>query len=535
MLNEFSRTQLLLGKAAMEELKDARVAVFGIGGVGGYVCEALVRSGVGHFDLIDDDRVCLTNINRQIHALRSTVGKYKAEVMKARMLDINPEADITTHLCFFLPETAADFDFSSYDYVVDAVDTVTAKIQIIMQAKESGVPVISCMGAGNKLDPTALHVADIYRTSVDPLAKVMRRELKKRGVKKLKCVYSTEKPVRPLTDMSVSCRTHCICPPGTARKCTERRDIPGSTSFVPPAAGLIIASEIVKDLTIRKKKVLFFDIDGTLIDFQSRMPGTARTALRKAARNGHRLILCTGRSFCQLDPKLLQMGFDGVVAAAGADVLYGDVEISHETFGAGRISRIIDFFLENKIPFLFQQKDGCVIQASCVRGMAEGMKERFGGHVSEDHAEQQLRASIGSLVTDPDMSLHKEDFSGTETVLYCNSPVPNEAIIKLAQPLGLTVSDTSFKTPDNFSGEITVKGVTKATGMEKMLDYLHTDRRDSIAFGDGPNDINMMEYAGLSVAMGNGTEEVKKAADYVTKDVDKDGLYAAMERLGLIT
>lgn len=534
MLNQFSRTQLLLGKAAMGELSDARVAVFGVGGVGGYVCEALVRSGVGHFDLIDDDRVCLTNLNRQIHALRSTVGKYKAEVMKERMLDINPKADIRTHLCFFLPETADDFDFSSYDYVVDAVDTVTAKIQIIMQAQKSGVPVISCMGAGNKMDPTALRVADIYKTSVDPLAKVMRRELKKRGVKKLKCVYSTEEPVRPLEDMSISCRTHCICPPGTAHKCTERRDIPGSTSFVPSAAGLIIASEVVKDLTVRRKKVLFFDIDGTLIDFQTHMPGTAKTALRKASQKGHRLILCTGRSLCQVNPKLLHMGFHGIVAAAGADVLYGETEISHQTFGEERIGKIIDFFLENKIPFLFQKKETCVIQKSCLHNMVEGMKERFSVPVTEDNEEELLRSSIGSLDVDPDMSAHREDFAGTESVLYCNSPVPNEEIVKMAEPLGLKVSDTSFKTPDNFSGEITIDGVTKATGMKEMLDYLHADRRDSIAFGDGPNDLNMMEYAGLSVAMGNGTEEVRKAADYVTKDVDKDGLYAAMKRLWLI-
>ncbi|MDY3771290.1 MAG: tRNA threonylcarbamoyladenosine dehydratase [Lachnospiraceae bacterium] len=248
MLNQFSRTQLLLGPEAMEKLKNARVAVFGIGGVGGYVCEALVRSGVGAFDLVDDDKVCLTNLNRQIIATRKTVGKYKTDVMKERILEINPDAEVTVHKCFFLPENADTFPFEEYDYVVDAVDTVTAKIALVMKSQEAGVPIISSMGAGNKLDASAFRVADIYKTKVCPLAKVMRRELKKRGVKKLKVVYSEEQPVRPLEDMSTSCRTHCICPPGAAHKCTERRDIPGSTAFVPSVAGLIIAGEVVKDL-----------------------------------------------------------------------------------------------------------------------------------------------------------------------------------------------------------------------------------------------------------------------------------------------
>lgn len=248
MLNQFSRTELLLGKEAMEKLRNSRVAVFGIGGVGGYVCEALVRSGVGAFDLIDDDKVCLTNLNRQIIATRKTVGQYKTEVMRERILEINPEADVRIHNCFFLPENAEDFPFEEYDYVVDAVDTVTAKIELVMQAQEKNVPVISCMGAGNKLDATQFRVADIYKTKVCPLAKVMRRELKKRGVKTLKVVYSEEEPIRPIDDMVSSCRTGCICPPGAERKCTERRAIPGSTAFVPSVAGLIIAGEVVKDL-----------------------------------------------------------------------------------------------------------------------------------------------------------------------------------------------------------------------------------------------------------------------------------------------
>lgn len=251
MLNQFSRTQLLFGKEAMEKLSGSRVAVFGIGGVGGYTVEALVRSGVGAIDLIDDDKVCLTNLNRQIIATRKTVGKYKAEVMRDRILEINPEADVRIHKCFFLPENADDFPFDEYDYIVDAVDTVTAKIELVMKAKEKDIPIISSMGAGNKLDGSQFKVADIYKTKVCPLAKVMRRELKKRGVKKLKVVYSEEIPTRPIEDMSISCRTNCICPPGAEHKCTERRDIPGSVAFVPSVAGLIIAGEVVKDL-IRK-------------------------------------------------------------------------------------------------------------------------------------------------------------------------------------------------------------------------------------------------------------------------------------------
>ena len=248
MLTQFSRTELLFGKEAMDKLAGSKVAVFGIGGVGGYVCEALVRSGVGAFDLIDDDKVCLTNLNRQIIATRSTVGKYKTDVMRDRMLDINPNVEVEVHKCFFLPENADDFPWDSYDYVVDAVDTVTAKIALVMKCKEKNIPIISSMGAGNKLDGSQFKVADIYKTKVCPLAKVMRRELKKRGVKKLKVVYSEEIPTRPIEDMAISCRNNCICPPGAEPKCTERRDIPGSVAFVPSVAGLIIAGEVAKDL-----------------------------------------------------------------------------------------------------------------------------------------------------------------------------------------------------------------------------------------------------------------------------------------------
>lgn len=248
MLNQFSRTQLLFGGDGMERLRRARVAVFGIGGVGGYTVEALARSGVGTLELIDDDKVCLTNLNRQIFATRKTVGRYKVDVAEQRILEINPDAVVHTYKTFYTPESAEQFDFTQYDYVVDAIDTVTGKLELVMQAEQAGVPIISCMGAGNKLDPTAFRVADIYKTSVCPLARIMRQELRKRGVKKLKVVYSEEPAMTPLDDMSISCRAHCICPPGTVRKCTQRRQVPGSNAFVPAAAGLILAGEVVRDL-----------------------------------------------------------------------------------------------------------------------------------------------------------------------------------------------------------------------------------------------------------------------------------------------
>ena len=232
---QFTRTALLLGEEAIVKLSRSRVAVFGIGGVGGYAVEALARSGVGAFELIDRDVVSESNLNRQIIATHKTIGRGKTEVMEERIHDINPDAQVTQRRCFYLPETADQFDFSQYDYIIDAVDTITAKIEIILRAQQAGVPVISSMGAGNKLDPSKFEVADIYKTSVDPLARVMRRELKKRGVRKLKVVYSKEEPIKPLGRIEAD--------PEAGRK-----DVPGSAAFTPAAAGLLIASEVVKDL-----------------------------------------------------------------------------------------------------------------------------------------------------------------------------------------------------------------------------------------------------------------------------------------------
>lgn len=243
MIDQFSRTELLLGEEAMHKLKKARVAVFGVGGVGGHVVEALARSGVGAIDIIDKDTVSVTNINRQIIATHSSVGRPKVEVMKERILDINPDCKVSCYQCFFLPDNAKDFPFETYDYIVDAVDTVTAKIALVMEAKEHNVPIICSMGAGNKLDPTRFQVADIYKTSVCPLAKVMRQEMKKRGVKKLKVVFSDEVAVKPSPEAQEKCLT--------SEERAERRGTPGSSAFVPAVAGLILAGEVIKDLSVR--------------------------------------------------------------------------------------------------------------------------------------------------------------------------------------------------------------------------------------------------------------------------------------------
>ncbi len=245
MQDQYSRTQLLLGAEAMEKLHHARVAVFGIGGVGGYTVEALARSGVGALDLIDDDKVCLTNLNRQIIATRSTVGQYKVDVAEQRIHDIDPNIKVTTHRCFFGPETQDDFDFTQYDYVVDAIDTVTGKLALVMKCKEAGTPIICSMGAGNKMDPTRFEVTDIYKTSVCPLAKVMRTECRKRKIKHLKVVYSKEPALTPMADGAAQGDT---CPADAQRKGTPRRTVPGSNAFVPSVAGLIIGGEVVKDL-----------------------------------------------------------------------------------------------------------------------------------------------------------------------------------------------------------------------------------------------------------------------------------------------
>lgn len=238
MNNQFERTQLMFGEEALKKLAASRVAVFGIGGVGGFTVEALARSGVGAIDIIDNDKVCLTNINRQIIATHKTIGKYKVDVAEERILDINPDCKVTAHKTFYMPETQSEFDFTEYDYIVDAIDTVTGKITIIENAVKCGTPVISAMGAGNKLDPTAFEVTDIYKTSVCPLAKVMRRELKKRGIKKLKVVYSREEP------------SACV---GEIEEEGPKRAIPASNAFVPAVAGLIIAGEVIKDLTANGK------------------------------------------------------------------------------------------------------------------------------------------------------------------------------------------------------------------------------------------------------------------------------------------
>lgn len=248
MQNQFSRTQLLLGKPAIDTLNGSRVAVFGVGGVGGYVVEVLARSGVGALDIIDDDRVCLTNVNRQILATISSVGRHKVDVAEERIHDINPRCHVRKYQTFYLPSNSAEFDFSRYDYVVDCIDTVTAKLDLIKRCHELNIPIISCMGAAYKLDATQLQVTDIWKTINDPLAKVIRKKLRKRGIKHLKVVYSPELPIESIDQPDISCRYHCICPAKDMHACTERHTIPSSNAWVPATAGLICGGEVVKDL-----------------------------------------------------------------------------------------------------------------------------------------------------------------------------------------------------------------------------------------------------------------------------------------------
>ncbi len=248
MLTQFSRSELLLGADSTAKLGCARVAIFGVGGVGSFVAEGLARSGIGHFVLVDDDKVCLTNINRQLIATHSTIGRPKVEVMRERILDINPGAIVEIHQCFYGAETAASVVFSSCTYIIDCIDTVSAKLLLVETAREKNIPIICCLGAGNKLDPTRFEIADIYDTSVCPLARVMRRELKKRSIPALKVLYSREEPIKISEGAESSCKAGCVCPPGTTRKCSSRRAVPGSVPFVPSVAGLIIAGEVVRDL-----------------------------------------------------------------------------------------------------------------------------------------------------------------------------------------------------------------------------------------------------------------------------------------------
>lgn len=259
MLHEFSRTELLIGGDALKKLAQSRVAVFGIGGVGTYAVEGLARCGVGRLVLVDDDCICLTNINRQLHATRKTIGMPKCEAMRDRILEINPKCEVAMVQKFYLPATAEEIlnEIGHCDYIIDAIDTVTGKIDLIVRAKEREIPVISCMGTGNKMDPSRFEVTDIYSTQNCPLAKVMRKELKLRCVESLKVVYSREPAMTPMESEATSCAIGCVCPPGTTRHCTERRQIPGSISFVPAVAGMITAGEVIKDIinwkTLRKK------------------------------------------------------------------------------------------------------------------------------------------------------------------------------------------------------------------------------------------------------------------------------------------
>jgi tRNA A37 threonylcarbamoyladenosine dehydratase len=301
MQNQFSRTQLLFGKPAIETLSGSRVAVFGVGGVGGYVVEVLARSGVGELDLFDDDRVCLTNVNRQIHALISTVGKHKVDVAADRIHDINPRCIVHRYEMFYMPSNADDINLALFDYVVDCVDTVTAKLELIKRCHALHIPIISCMGAANKLDPTAFRVADINKTKMDPLAKVVRKKLRKLHIPHLKVIYSEEEPYRPIDDPDISCRFHCICPNKDMRKCTERRDIPASNAFVPAAAGLIAGGEVVKDLIRNAHTMRLLPEEAKTNEYALKAAATAEAHLKK-----YHKILMAKKNGTWVDDKVIK-------------------------------------------------------------------------------------------------------------------------------------------------------------------------------------------------------------------------------------
>jgi tRNA A37 threonylcarbamoyladenosine dehydratase len=301
MQNQFSRTQLLFGKPAIDTLNGSRVAVFGIGGVGGYVTEVLARSGIGELDLFDDDRICLTNINRQIYALLSTVGKHKVDVAEERIHDINKRCIVHKYQMFYMPANADDIDLTLFDYVVDCVDTVTAKLELIKRCYALHIPIISCMGAANKLDPTAFRVADISKTKMDPLAKVVRKKLRKLHIPHLKVVYSEEEPLKQIDDPSISCRFHCICPNKDMRKCTERRDIPASNAFVPAAAGLIVGGEVVKDLVNEAHTMRITPADAPTNPYAQTASGKAKEKLDK-----YRQICIAKKNGTWVDDKVIK-------------------------------------------------------------------------------------------------------------------------------------------------------------------------------------------------------------------------------------
>lgn len=306
MQNQFSRTQLLMGKPAIDTLMGSRVAVFGVGGVGGYVVEVLARSGVGELDIFDDDRVCLTNVNRQIIATLDTIGKHKVDVCEERIHSINRRCIVHKYQMFYIPQNADLVDLSKFDYVVDCIDTVSAKLELIKRCHALRIPIISCMGAANKMDATAFKVTDINKTKMDPLAKVIRKKLRKLHINKLKVVYSEEEPLRPIDDPNISCRFHCICPNKDMRKCTDRRDIPASNAFVPATAGLICGGEVVKDLVHRAGTWRLTPED---IEQNEEAKKAAENAAQKAAvhQEKYKAIVLAKKNGTWVDDKVVSM------------------------------------------------------------------------------------------------------------------------------------------------------------------------------------------------------------------------------------
>jgi Cof subfamily protein (haloacid dehalogenase superfamily) len=496
---QFERTKLLIGEEGMRRLAEARVAVFGIGGVGGFAAEALARSGVGSLELIDSDRVEPTNLNRQIVALHSTIGRYKTEVMRDRILDINPDAKVTVRNCFYLPETASEFDFSSYDYVVDAVDTVTAKLDIILSAKRAGVPVISSMGAGNKLDPSLFRVADIYKTSVCPLAKVMRRELKARGVRSLKVVYSTEQPV------------------------TKRRT-PGSIAFVPSVAGLMLAGEVVRDLAggrtsvpkqdrggitkskelSMRRKAIFLDLDGTLLDDQKQITKENQDAINDALAAGHSVIIATGRPLSSARILAEELGLTGegcYIISFNGGILYdfgADRVLYRRTLPLELVYAVFDEANRRGIHIQTYDEEHVLVEDRCD-------DEDVRMYCRIDRIGYRTMPSIRDLAEEPVKLLAIERSDLKKGAAF------RDWIVREFEG----VLDSYFSSGEFI--EIVPAGLDKGQALLRMAELLEIPVEDTIAVGDEANDKMMLRTAGLGAAMANGTDEVKAEANYITR------------------
>lgn len=520
MLNQYSRTVLLIGKDNLKKLWDSRVAIFGIGGVGGSVVESLARIGVGHFDLIDDDLVCLTNLNRQVLATRQTYGKYKVDVAEERIHDINPKIEVKTYKTFYLPDKKNQFDFRQYDYVVDCVDTVTAKIDIIMEALRLHVPVISAMGCGNRLDPTQLRLGDLAETKGDPLSKVMRRELRRRGVYHLPVIYSTEPPIRPdAQNKDDSCVYHCVCPPGTKRKCTERRDIPGSTTFVPNAAGILVAYQISKDIMkkelrfdipeddLKNIKMVFCDLDGTLLNSQSRLSSGTIQAV-KSFKDHIPFILCSGRNFTGMEKIYESLELNTpLITTNGAYVFQGDKVLENHCISKDVVQSLLDVLKDYNVS----------INLYCG-------KEWY----TKDLSHPALKREIHAVGRKPTNTTNIEDVSSLSVnkILLIGE---EKEITRTREKLDTLTLDFTLAQNNPFFLELCPKGFDKGTAISSILKENHLTLDQCLVIGDNQVDIPMFRLAKYKASPKNAIKEIQRLSNIHLASHENDGVAELLE------